>query len=226
MNEDNHEDNHEYVHEDVQEDTPWHIFHREVTRWHSDIGDLTHRLNYNELNKDSFVLDIGGFRGEWASDIYSKYLCQVHVYEPINEYFTYIHDRFLKNSNISVFKYGFSNIERTAQVSVNSESTSLYIDNNNMPTETIEILNFNKYISSLHSDIDLVKINIEGSEYDLLESIDNTNIKKIKNIQIQFHIFVNDCMERKNKIRERLALTHECTYCYEFVWENWRLKNE
>ena len=40
--------------------------------WLQDNGDETLRLDY-ELTPDSMVLDLGGYRGQWASDIFDKY---------------------------------------------------------------------------------------------------------------------------------------------------------
>ncbi len=75
------------------------------------------------------------------------------------------------------------------------------------------------------SSVDLMKINIEGGEYDLLEHLMSTNlVKAIKNLQIQFHDFFPDSRERMKKIQEALEHTHKLTYQYEFVWENWELR--
>ena len=72
--------------------------------------------------------------------------------------------------------------------------------------------------------IDLITINIEGSEYDLLEHLIETGfVKNIGNIQIQFHNFVPNATERMHSIQNNLAKTHKLTYQSEFVWENWQL---
>lgn len=74
--------------------------------------------------------------------------------------------------------------------------------------------------------IDLMKINIEGGEYELIEHfIEKEFIKEIRDIQVQFHGFVPDAGVRMKKIQEELKKTHFLTYQYEFVWENWRRKD-
>ena len=71
----------------------------------------------------------------------------------------------------------------------------------------------------------MLKINIEGGEYDLLESILESNIQnKIINFQIQFHDFVPNSEIRMKKIQDKLSQTHQITFNYPFVWENWKLK--
>jgi FkbM family methyltransferase len=205
---------------DEPEETVHSIFHREVTRWFADEGDLTLRMDYN-LNHDSKVLDIGGFKGDFASDIYSKYLCNISVFEPIKSHSNFITGRFKLNPNIKVNDFAFGSSDRIDKITIAAEASSLYIDSDKY--ELITVKDFNEFMNG-ENVIDLAKINIEGGEYELLENISEDNIKKIKNIQVQFHTFISDCQARKHAIREKLSLTHDCTYCYEFVWENWKLK--
>ena len=50
-------------------------------------------------------------------------------------------------------------------------------------------------------------------------------ISIFKNIQVQFHDFIiQNAEERMINIQRKLELTHELTYQYVFVWENWKLK--
>ena len=56
--------------------------------------------------------------------------------------------------------------------------------------------------------------------------LDNDLIGSIDNLQIQFHDFVPDAEKRMNAIKARLGLTHELTYEYIFVWENWKKKGK
>jgi len=50
-------------------------------------------------------------------------------------------------------------------------------------------------------------------------------LKKIKNIQVQYHIFIDDHEKRRSLINSELEKTHERTWNYEWVWENWKIKN-
>ena len=74
------------------------------------------------------------------------------------------------------------------------------------------------------TNINLLKINIEGGEFPLLfELIKNNKIKNIKNLQIQFHNFVPNAKILREEIRSVLNQTHHLTYDYYFIWENWQL---
>ena len=75
-------------------------------------------------------------------------------------------------------------------------------------------------------EVDLIKINIEGSEYSLLSHLCKSElIMKFKKIQVQFHDFDSDSFEKILDINRKLSITHSNLYCYPFVWEEWQRKN-
>jgi FkbM family methyltransferase len=198
-------------------------FHKEVNRWFLDEGDKTHRLNY-DLDEQSLVIDLGGFEGQWTSDIYSKYRCSILVFEPYLPFAQKIENRFKKNSDIKIFKFGLGPRTETVGFLVSDNSSSICKEGSKNATvalvSAIYFINNNNIVS-----VDLMKINIEGAEYELLESIiDNGKVAIFKNIQVQFHDISDNALERMRSIQKKLSLTHELTYQYEFVWENWRLK--
>lgn len=191
--------------------------------WFKDNGDDTLRLDY-PLNENSVVFDIGGYKGEFARDIFCKYNAAIFVFEPLLEFYQIAVKRFINNPKVKVFNFGLGAINTKAYITLEDNSSSLH---GKGPNKTeIEIRSFNDFIAEHSiSTIDLAKINIEGAEYELLESIlSANNISKIKNLQVQFHDFVIDnAQARMNAIQNKLKLTHKLTYRYEFVWENWCL---
>ncbi len=192
-------------------------------RWLSDNGDSIHRLNY-DLNESSIVFDLGGYKGEWAENIFQKYKSKIYVFEPVFEFYKGIKDKFNSNSNIFSFCYGLGPRDESVDISLTSDSSSVF--NTEGKKETIQFKEFAKFIDEHNiNNIDLMKVNIEGGEYELLEYLMHKDLFFIfKNIQVQFHRFIPECAERRNKIRECLSKTHELTYDYEFIWENWKLK--
>lgn len=57
-----------------------------VLRWKLVNGDKSLRINY-PLNSNSVAFDVGGYVGNWSSDIYQKYRCYIYAFEPIPEYY-------------------------------------------------------------------------------------------------------------------------------------------
>jgi FkbM family methyltransferase len=199
------------------------IREKEVARYLNDGGDDFFRFDF-ELNEESIVFDLGGYKGQWASDIYSKYNCNIYVFEPVKIYCKKIQKRFEKNNKIVVFPIALSKETKTELVAINDDGTSLFKKNSTMEAIDFEDVQIFLEHSGIQK-IDLMKINIEGGEYDLLDRLIETGIiNKISFLHIQFHDFVPNSYERMNHIKSGLNLTHDNLLEYKFVWENWRLK--
>ena len=196
---------------------------KRVAPWFRNQGDKTLRLDYN-LNEKSIVFDLGGYEGQWASDIYSKYCCRIYIFEPVPEFAQNIKQRFLKNPKISVHHFGLAGETCKEILCVSADGSSVFKQSSNSVEITllkaIDFLNEN----NIHH-IDLMKINIEGGEYSLLEHLIETGfVKQIDNMQVQFHDFVPNAEQRMIEIQQKIATTHNLTYQYKFVWENWKIK--
>lgn len=197
-------------------------FRLQIERWFRDKGDYTHRLNYN-LNEDSVVIDLGGYKGEWAEMIFQKHKCNIHVFEPVIGFYNNICDKFKDNEKIKIYGYGLGSADAELSLSIEGDASSSFKDNG--VKENILIKDIKSFLEDFPV-IDLIKINIEGGEFDLLDYIlDNNLTGKFKNIQVQFHTFIADSHNRCVSIQNRLSETHELTYNYPFVWENWVKKN-
>jgi FkbM family methyltransferase len=193
--------------------------------WFAAKGDDTLRLDY-DLNQNSVVFDIGGYKGEFARDISCKYNATIYVFEPIKEFYEIAKKRFINNPKVHVYNFGLGANDTKAYITLEDNGSSLHGKGTNK-TE-IEIKSFNNFITEHNiTTIDLAKLNIEGAEYELLGSIVKAgNATKLKNIQVQFHDFVIDnAKARMNALQTELSKTHTLTYQYEFVWENWKLNN-
>lgn len=194
-----------------------------VIPWFKDNGDQTLRQDY-PLTADSVVFDLGGYRGQWASDIFSRYCCWILVFEAHPRYASLIQQRFQNNPKVQVYPLGLGNKTEQATIGSMDDSSSLFKSNSNgVPAKFVRAADF--IAEHKIDNIDLMKINIEGAEYDLLEHLLETGlISKIRNLQVQFHDFVPNAVERMLSIQQQLSQTHQLTYQYEFVWENWEAK--
>jgi FkbM family methyltransferase len=175
------------------------------------------------LSPDSLVIDLGGYQGQWASDIFSMHGCRIFVFEPVPEFAQDIGRRFASNPRISVFPFALGERDGTASLAINANSSSFFKSacGHVVSVRIVEIMSFLRERGL--ETVDLMKINTEGAEYDLLDHlIDRGAIRSFKNLQIQFHDFVAGADRRRNAIRQELLQTHRVTYDFPFVWENWR----
>jgi len=195
-----------------------------VKKWYDDGGDYEFRFNYI-LDSRSLVFDLGGYEGQWASDLYSRYRCRISIFEPVTSFATRITERFEHNDDIEIFQCGLGAVSRTETIHVCGASSSLY--KKKAGTEKIQIVDVMQWLDEHGIDsVQLMKINIEGGEFELLERLIETGlIESIENIQVQFHNIESDSPRRMETIQRDLRRTHATTYQYRFVWENWTRKS-
>jgi len=196
---------------------------QELEHWNYNKGEYTHRINYN-LDKNSIVFDLGGYTGEWSKMMSNIYHCNIFIFEPLKKYYNSIVSTMYFYEKIKVYNYGLAAKTEKRLIYLNNDSTSLHIKTNQ--TESIQLINFKTFIIDNNiPHIHLLKINIEGAEYDLLNYIIKCNLHtKIQNIQVQFHDFMRGANKRRKIIRDKLLETHKLTYDYDFVWSNFQLK--
>tara|TARA_B110000977_G_scaffold196199_1_gene276104 strand:+ start:625 stop:1335 length:711 start_codon:yes stop_codon:yes gene_type:complete len=202
-------------------------FTLEYQRWVRDRGDETLRLEYDSLTENSVVLDIGGYVGEFAETISMKYNCKVYLFEPHPEYYNICVDKFRNNIKVIPLNFGLSDITGTFKLS-DSENGSSFLrksldDFDLLQCKVREFFEVMEELKIKH--IDLIKINIEGAEYALLSHILERDKQNISDqYQIQFHDFVTNAKEKRKNIELALSKTHSRSWCYDFVWENWKIK--
>lgn len=198
---------------------------KHFNKWFADKGDSTHILNYN-LNSKSVVIDLGGYSGLWAEQILSKYNANLYIIEPIKEFYDKILNKFEFNDKVKVLNVAVGDEDKFGYIYMNDDNTSSNIkDGKRIKVEfnTIQTI-LNKFQLN---EVDLIQINIEGDEYSLLEYIlDNNLIYKFKNLQIQFHLGVDNAIKRRSVIRKKLKRNgFVLKYNYPFVWESWNKLN-
>jgi len=187
------------------------------TQWRAENGDNTYRINYN-LNNESVVIDLGARHGNWSDLIKQKYNPKIYCFEVVPEFCNQ-----LKNKGYNTFCFAVSNKKEKIKLGVFESEASIFYTESDFECDSISASEIFNIIENNH--IDLMKINVEGAEYKILnELIDNKNIDKVDNIQVQFHLFDNSENDEYKKLSEKLSKTHEISWRFPFVWENWTLK--
>lgn len=199
-------------------------FEKEFARWCADGGDEALRFNY-DLGPDALVLDFGGYKGQWASDVFGRFACRVFVFEPVLSFARNIEQRFHRNPKIRVFPIALGGARRQEVISLGADGTSMF--RQGAATETIQVEDVAEFFAKYGiAQVDLVKVNVEGGEYELLpRMIEAGLMEKVRHLQVQFHDLAPDSAERMERIRQSLLKTHELVYQYRFVWESWRRRD-
>jgi FkbM family methyltransferase len=140
------------------------------------------------LNKDSVVVDAGAHRGEFSAEIIRRFGCQCHLIEANPE--------LAKNLTVA----GAASITTAAlgacdgcgmlHVSENPEATGLFDAGSvttNVEVETISLATLMQRLGI--AKIDILKLDIEGAEFDLIASTPDQTLQRIGQITVEFHDF-------------------------------------
>lgn len=194
-----------------------------VKCWYRD-GGKSRRYAY-DLNGDSVVLDIGGFEGTFAAEINARFSCHLHIFEPVSAYHRALSANFRGSSKVRVHPFGLGGRSERVNMELSGDrSTHVGHEVVATGTEEVEIRAFDDWLKeSAITNIDLMNVNIEGAEFELMEHlIAGGHLLKIRDLQIQFHLFAPDAVTRRARLRAALQQTHRLTYDYFFTWENWQ----
>lgn len=187
-------------------------------------GDQTLRLDY-PLEPSSVVLDVGGFEGSWAHEVRRRHRCRVFVFEPVPGFVEALRHRFRDDGMVTVLPFGLAARTRTEHFTIAGDGSSAFgASRDGTPLQLVDVREWieSQPLESIH----LMKLNIEGGEYELIDRLIETGlIRRIRDLQVQFHRLDRHSESTVARLRGLLAATHEVTYQYDFVWENWRLKS-
>lgn len=191
---------------------PFRIKNIEVNKPVSKIRNNTEPtfINYNEFFVDKIyskflegksfqtVVDVGANVGLWTE--YIKNVANVnHVFmvEPNHVALKILNNSFANNSTITIVDSAMSDIDGELEFFVNQENSTI----SSMLNEHKHgggNFNISYKVNSVRFDtfmkmngltkIDLIKIDIEGAEYDLFNSMTEDDFDKIDNILVEYHI--------------------------------------
>jgi FkbM family methyltransferase len=134
-----------------------------------------------------------------------------------------IREAFIGVDSVRVYGYGLGAHTERKTFSVSGVATSSLHALGQGQLEELEIRDIAAVWAELGvKELSLLKLNVEGAEYELLDRLIETDmIKRIKCVQVQFHDFVPNATVMVADLRRRLAKTHAQTYCFDFIWEQW-----
>lgn len=170
------------------------------------------------LNENSLVIDAGGYMGDFTASLEIK--CNVIIFEPQPDFYKHCKERFKDNPKVKVENSALSKVKGTSELYVRMDGTSFYKAwARSSDAVLVSTIRLGSYIKDIPK-IDLLKLNIEGAEYDVIPDLDRSNqMKKIARILVQYHL-IDDSLDRYWKCRRILSKTHKRTRG-KFKWETW-----
>lgn len=175
--------------------------------------------NYSKLNNLEFVpdnilyyptkkmeniFDCGCSKdAELAIALMNKYKAKVFCVDPTKKHSIHLRELEKKHNNLKYLQYAIVAVSRKLQFheSINNESGSISKKHQNIKKDIIksyevEGLNLLSLINKVNvSEVDYIKLDLEGAEYDLINSLKENDLAPFKQIYIEFHHF---CIEEKS----------------------------
>ena len=198
---------------------------KELVRYRRAGGEKL-RFGY-DLKDSDVVFDLGGYLGDWTAQLPNPN-CRVYVFEPVKEFSDKCSDRFKDRENIKCYPFGLDATTHKANISHEADASTQY--HSTEDEETADFVDIESFMDDNGiDDVRLMKMNIEGGEYDILEKlIKSGRIKQFDNLQIQFHDIPEIDSERRMKaIWADLEKTHKLTWAYRpYIHENWERRKD
>ena len=198
---------------------------KEVIKWFKDDGDQKLRFNY-ELDSSSVIFELGAFKGSDLENYYKLFKSEIYAFEPSLKYYEILRDKFTESS-INLYNFGLSD-SNMKKILIESNDGSYLASKSkaNEEFETVEMKKLSDFIIDENIKfIDLLNMNIEGSEYEvLIDLLNSEKISLINHLQIQYHRNRVFYRFKRYLINKKLRKTHNLIWCYKYVWERWDLK--
>jgi FkbM family methyltransferase len=140
---------------------------------------------YNIGKNLNTVIDAGANIGMFSLKVkHHNPKCNIIGFEPVPSTYQYLIENTSKLSNCKYYNLALYSHNKGITISNDSCSggNSVNAKDNLIYVKTDLLSNY------IHNDIDLVKLDVEGSEYNILQDLeDNDKFKFIKNMAIEFH---------------------------------------
>lgn len=149
---------------------------------------LRHTFVDSFLDDDSVVLDLGASHGEFSKFIRDNYGSNVYAVEAVTE----VCDELEGKESIQAFNYCISDTNEQCEVVIPSDQhASNKVGKVEGETITVPGITLEKFIKDQGIEgADLIKMDIEGAEIEVFETISDNVLEKINQITVEFHDFL------------------------------------
>lgn len=172
-----------------------------------------------DLTPREVVIDAGGYDGKWAESIVRLYNPCIHVFEPVPRFADLCRRRHAGNPKVHIHQSALSTVSGIREFHIQSNDSGFYALGAKVDVPCVDVAGV------VTGETGLLKLNIESEEFNvLMRMIDTGVVRRVRDIQVQFHREYPHAEFTRHLLRAKLLETHRLTYDYPFVWENWRRK--
>jgi FkbM family methyltransferase len=181
-----------------------------------------------DLDARSTVIDAGAYDGEWSARVLARYGCTIYAFEPDPFSFARLEERLGGEPNVRLFEHGLGASDGTATLTIAGPGSSMYEVESPFGTTEVRVRDVADVLDELDVEsVDLLKVNIEGGEYDVLDRLAATGwLGRTRYVSVQFHEWHPKSYARRRANRRALRRDHEEQWSYPWVWELWRHRDD
>ena len=185
-----------------------------------------------ELPAGAVVLDVGAYEGHWSTRVlahaerHGQTDLHIHAFEPDPSSVELFRRALGADRRVALHPFGLGGRDRTEMLAVGGAGSSVFVAPDAPGfhgAEAVELRDVDGVLRSLGIErIDLVKVNIEGGEYELFDRFHDTGwLGRTGTVFVQFHEFAPDAYRARRRVRRALEHTHRCTWSHTWVFERW-----
>ena len=142
------------------------------------------------LSTDSVVIEVGGYQGAYVAAIIERYGCTVHVFEPVDDFYAQLCQRFGTDPRIRLHPYGLAAVDAKTTFQLAADATGG--SSSGGRTVPVQLRAVATVINELPPSVDVMTINIEGAEYEVLRAMAEAGIlSRVQRLHVQFHDDIN-----------------------------------
>lgn len=172
-----------------------------------------------KIKPGDVVFDVGANMGSFA--IYAaKKGARVYAFEPIEENYNRLIDNIKHNKledRINAFQYGIfaHSGTQTLHISDNNKGGHSMLDNGGQTDVTISIKRLaDVFAENKITHVDLLKIDIEGAEYEIFEHLTPEEARIIKKIVGEYHMFPDYSKHNFSELKKKLSKHYKIVKSY------------
>jgi len=159
-------------------------------QWSSDEKHYIDLVNFLDSNRIESYIDLGANTGGVCSVLLEKIasLKECHLFEPQIENFNFMENKFENDSRVKCYPYGifYTNQERMKLLRCdNNIGGYTVVKHNDSFKESSYEMEVKKIEDFTFPKIDFIKIDVEGSEKNIL--LNSKTLKEIKFIELELH---------------------------------------
>jgi len=186
------------------------------------IGEHFYNIEYQDIvdiEPGDVVIDVGFNYGIFSLHALYNRAYKIYGFEPNIDIYNKIKNIYPERDKVQIFNYAVSdeNKEMIFYSSIDTVCSTVSFIKDNCKQYKVQCINLNDFILENNIEkIDLLKIDCEGEEYKIFDSISDDVFLKIRKMIVEFHfndgVVVNTLIDKFNRLNYKWQFSNNVDY--------------